>query len=120
MKKVLFAAIMLCFIGNFDSRAATGLEGKYTVSGTNPNETKYAGLLEITRKNTVYQLRWVVGKTTYTGSGLQTGNVLSVAYTIPKVAGCGVVAYTIADSSLNGTWAACGGGTAGTEIAVRK
>jgi hypothetical protein len=72
-----------------------GVEGKYTGYGTTPHGASYEG------------------------AGILKGNTLVVGYAAPQ--GYGVVVYEVkADGSLDGTWAAKGSSTVGTESLKKK
>jgi hypothetical protein len=115
----LFTTALLLAAPLLFATAATAIEGKYTIAGTNPNESSYMGTLMVAKTGSTYQLTWKVGKTSYMGTGLLVGNVLSVGYTIPGLKGCGVVAYTVGNKRLDGIWTNCGGKANGKEVATR-
>lgn len=60
----------------------------------------------ITRRRDVYSVQWVVGRGGYDGTGILTGNVLSVAFKFGTMAG--VAVYEIGQGPqgpvLNGRW----------------
>lgn len=96
------------------------IAGKYTIVGTNPNNTMYRGALEVIEHGEVYQFRWNAGNQ-YDGVGVVNGDVVAVAFANgPNGTGCGVVDYNIqGDGSLVGRWGFWGKDEAGTENATR-
>ena len=74
--------------------------GKYKVEGRNPNGTRYAGTVTITKHGKVYQLSWAIGSTSYKGSGTLKDNLLIVNWGSPTP-----VIYALTDNgSLSGLW----------------
>src|SRR5690349_13727403 len=51
------------------------IAGKYTIVGTNPNNTMYRGALEVIEHGDVYQFRWNAGNQ-YDGVGVVNGDVV--------------------------------------------
>src|SRR5215510_834584 len=96
------------------------IAGKYTIVGTNPNNTKYRGALEVIEHGDVYQFRWNAGNQ-YDGVGVVNGDVVAVAFANgPNGTGCGVVDYNVQDDvSLVRRWGFWGKDEAGTENATR-
>ncbi len=64
------------------ARAAPGTvrapEGRYSVSGRNPNGSRYSGTVSIVRQAGRYQMEWRVGSSSYRGTGTLEGNLLTV------------------------------------------
>jgi hypothetical protein len=124
-KSVVISSLGLIVSGAvlLNARAATNIEGRiegqYAVKGVNPNGSQYVGTLEVKRTGAAVRLIWQVGKSKYVGTGLQTDNVLSVAYSVPGAVGCGVVVYRISPNLLNGVWTICGSETVGVETASK-
>ncbi len=82
---------------------ATSLTGSYSVSGSNPDGTRYSTSLEVSRSADTYRFVW--GAETV-GVGVVVGDQVAVAY---GSAACGVVAYTVGkDGDLDGIWATRG------------
>ena len=74
--------------------------GKYKAEGRNPNGTRYAGTVTITKHGKVYQLSWAIGSTSYKGSGTLKDNLLIVNWGSPTP-----VIYALTDDgSLSGLW----------------
>ena len=105
---------------NPNRAAAPDIDGKYNITGTNPDGGSYKGTLEVFTRGDVYQFRWNAGSQ-YDGVGVQNGNIVAVAYTTgANGQGCGVVDYAIqGDGSLEGKWGYWGTNEAGTENATR-
>jgi hypothetical protein len=96
------------------------IDGKYNVTGTNPNNSVYKGTLEVIKHGQVYQFRWNAG-VQYDGVGVQNGDVVAVAFAYgANGKGCGVVDYTIlSNGALDGKWGYWGTNESGTERATR-
>jgi hypothetical protein len=112
-------ALLFCFSAN---ALAFELSGRYSSSGSNPGgKGGYSGHATISRRGDLYQIVWKVGST-YTGTGILTDNVLSVAYTDAKNQWFGVVSYRVLDfgNKLQGVWTSHGGRQLGTELLVRQ
>ena len=94
------------------------LAGKYSVAGTNPDGSDYAGSLQVISRGNVYQFRWNAGSQ-YDGIGVRNGKIVAVAYTNGSDgSGCGVVDYTVLkDGTLDGIWGYWGTNASGTERA---
>jgi hypothetical protein len=94
--------------------------GRYTVAGTNPDGSQYAGSLEVIPRGKVFQFRWNAG-TQYDGIGVRNGRTVAVAFASGSDgSGCGVVDYTVLkDGTLNGIWGYWGTDASGTEKARR-
>lgn len=91
--------------------------GSYQVTGTGLDGSSYEGSLYIEEWGEVYWLEWEVGGASYTGTGILTGDVLSVGWDAGGT--CGVVSYRVLpDGSLEGTWSVCGEDRVGWERAV--
>jgi len=60
--------------------AEEAIEGYYTVEGEDQNG-KYGGIAAIARRGNVYQIAWLIGKSSaVVGTGMRTGNVLTVGF----------------------------------------
>lgn len=121
-KILFFAGVLIALSISIAAAPTYDLTGKYSVEGTNPgNGSKYSGTVEITKSGDTYKILWEVG-TLYAGTGIITGNTLSVAYVDEKVEYVGVVAYTILKNGkvLKGIWAPFGNKETGTETLTRE
>ena len=96
------------------------IDGKYNITGTNPNGAAYRGTLQIIPHGDVYQFRWNAG-TQYDGVGVVNGDVVAVSFAAgANGKGCGVIDYLIRnDGSLVGRWGYWGTDEAGSENATR-
>jgi hypothetical protein len=97
---------------------SVSLAGKYTVTGTNPDNSGYKGGLELTEHGPVYQFSWTVGSNSYDGIGVRQAGTISVGWGDTT---CGVVAYRILDSgALYGLWGQYGQNNVGAEFAASQ
>jgi|GEM_PF-1401178 len=124
---ILVLVISLLFVAGSgtsfaeDQNATPSLEGTYAVQGTNPGgKGDYTGSVIISQTGETLKVVWNVG-TAYIGTGVLTGDVLSVAYTDENKRFFGIVAYKISGDgkTLEGTWASHNGKSLGTETLLR-
>jgi hypothetical protein len=81
------------------------LEGRYQVSGRNPNGSTYSGTVIIISEGSGYRLNWSIGSRGYRGTGTLNDNLLAVNW-----GSATPVVYAVsADGRLRGLWA--GGNT---------
>jgi hypothetical protein len=73
----------------------------YRVEGTNPNGSPYRGTLTIERSDTLYLLRWKIGKDTFQGQGTLNGRTLTIDWGSPDP----IIYQVMNDGTLQGTWA---------------
>lgn len=102
--------------------ASKDISGSYTVSGQNEGGAgNYAGDLNVTKRDDVYQFSWKSGANQYDGVGVQAGNSVAVSFTEGADGkGCGVVLYQIgANGNLDGKAGYWGVNEAETEKATR-
>ncbi len=92
-----------------------GLVGAYTVDGTNPDGTRYAGNLDITPNGESYRLQWEAGGTSL-GQGIVMDDMIGSSYGTDA---CGVAVYRIRGGNLEGQWTTYGSPFVGTENAVK-
>ena len=94
------------------------VDGRYRVSGTNPDGAQYTGSLEVIAQGSVFEFRWNVGGQ-YEGIGVKNGKIVAVAFANGgDGSGCGVVNYMIMnDGTLDGRWGNWGTDASGTEKA---
>ncbi|WP_420012556.1 hypothetical protein [Tateyamaria sp.] len=80
---------------------AQGLTGRYVAEGRNPDGSSYRGTVQMTQTAAVVSMAWQVGASSYIGTGVQEGRVLTINWgqTTP------VVYVLMPDGSLHGTWA---------------
>jgi hypothetical protein len=92
-----------------------GLEGDYSINGSNPDGTEYAGSLNIEDAGDVLYVSWEAGGS-YVGQGIVMDDVLGTSYGDDT---CGIALYQIRGNTLDGLWTTYDAGTTGTERAVR-
>ena len=98
------------------------IAGTYSVTGSNVDGAGiYDGILNVTKRDAVYQFSWSSGAKTYDGVGVQTRDTIAVAFTEGADGkGCGVVLYDIAaNGDLSGKAGYWGVNEAETENAKR-
>jgi hypothetical protein len=81
-----------------DSMALAG--GRYRVAGRNPDGSAYSGMVTMTSQSGSYYLQWRVGSSSYRGTGVLDGNLLTVDWGKPTP----VIYALAADGSLKGLW----------------
>jgi hypothetical protein len=88
------------------ARAAEGQvsppQGRYRVSGKNPNGSRYSGQLTISHQGGRYALDWRVGSSAYKGTGTMTNNIPTVSWGSATP----VIYALAADGTLKGLWEA--------------
>jgi hypothetical protein len=110
---LLFAALSV--------EARPGFSGTYNITGTNPGAGAYRGVLTITPRGDVYDVRWSIASLKYFGVGIVVNDTLSVAYTDSNHTFFGVASCQRSGGSLDGRWAVAGGpAVTGTEIATPR
>jgi hypothetical protein len=106
-----------------DIEKAKGLAGKYDVSGTNPDGSKYEGTVEIEHlKANSVTITWKIGKRTDVGRGKVNGDTVKVEYDgALNDKRDGQVEYTIKKGGvLDGTFREKGSKKKGTEELTPK
>jgi hypothetical protein len=67
--------------GREDLSGPAGLEGAYAITlGLNPNQSRYAGSVEIRRTGQTYMVDWSTPDVSYVGTGVMIGDILVVGY----------------------------------------
>jgi len=94
--------------------SGSGLAGDYTVTGTNPNGSRYKAALSVTSNAGGYNFAW---SNNSSGYGIKQGNTVSVGIGGPR---CAFVAYEITPEGLDGVWGGYGTQKTGTEKATKK
>ena len=121
MNRILLA--LLVVISFFTAPVLSApIEGVYSASGTNPGgRGSYKGTVTISRTHQTYKIVWNVGSV-FIGTGIVTGDTLSVAYTDEHKKWFGIVSYKIFDNGkqLHGEWSAHGGKSVGTEKLIKR
>jgi len=83
-----------------------GLEGNYTLEGTNPNGSKYNGTAGITRSHGRYSVTWKIADNAFTGTGTLSGKTLTINRKGPGALN-GVIVYRMGTNGmLHGIWGA--------------
>lgn len=94
-----------------------GLEGSYTIKGTDPKGNDYSGKLTVAKRGEGYNFKWEAANT-FEGFGIRGGDMIAVGFGGKQ---CAFVGYDIeADGTLNGRWGAATSKTFGTEVAKKK
>jgi hypothetical protein len=94
--------------------ALKGVEGAYTVSGTNPDGSTYEGTLDVAASGDAYTWSW--NNAEYKGVGLKQDDVVSVGWGGDE---CYVVSYVIGDDGvLTGKWTDMSISGVGSDIAT--
>jgi hypothetical protein len=96
---------------------ALAIEGRYRVEGTNPgSDAVYRGEAIVRRTGDTYTVAWQIGAARQAGTGVRTGDVLSLVYQTVGTNSFGVASFTIVgDRVKDGSWTTFGGQRAGTE-----
>ena len=117
----LAGAVMLLLLP-VPSFAAADVVGSYTVEGGRADgKDVYSGKAEITKEGDIYTVTWKLGAAgDYVGTGILTGDVLSVAFTNPGRNFFGLVVYKISGKKLEGKYAQHGGKRVTTEVLTRS
>jgi len=108
-------AIAACLLAVPVVASAQDIGGRYQVSGTNFDGSRYTGTARIivTSKNTC-RITWDTGSTA-SGICMRNGNSFSAAYVMGSV--IGLVIYRInSDGSLEGLWTVADHDGVGTEV----
>ncbi|HIK07194.1 MAG TPA: hypothetical protein IGS40_21300 [Trichormus sp. M33_DOE_039] len=105
-RRLLLAGIVSAglpfFVMNIGMAIDVDITGQYKCKGKNVDGSTYDGTANITKKGSVYYVKWSVGKQNFNGIGILQGNVLAVSYYGNF---SGVAAYRIESSSrLVGRW----------------
>lgn len=108
------AALGLVASASFAQAADVG--GKYKVTGTNLDGSKYSGDAEITvSSNTTCHIAWHTGGTESKGICMRVGDVLVAGYELNGEVG--LVAYEIKSNGvLDGVWTVANKDGAGTDV----
>jgi hypothetical protein len=94
------------------------VEGRYKIEGQNPGQTQiYRGEAIIKKTGSTYSVVWQIGSARQFGTGILTGNILSVVFQAAGTPGSGGVAsfQVVDDKVASGQWAVTGGVAVGIE-----
>lgn len=94
-----------------------GIEGRYRIEGTNPGQSRdYQGEAIVRKTGATYTMAWQLEQVRQIGTGLLSGNVLSVTFMTVGGAGSGVASFEVQDDKVRrGTWTVIGAQVTGTE-----
>jgi hypothetical protein len=96
------------------------LGGKYQCTGSNPDGTRYSGMVTITPMGGAWRIDWTVAGSSHGGVGLVEGNVFSACWNIRGTRDGGVTVYRIEGGRLVGQWSSTkGNGSVGDETLTR-
>lgn len=128
MRTILFALLAALMMA---ASAQADPSGKYSVSGTNPDDgKKYTGTVEVTRTGETYSVVWRIGNDVFNGTAIagyiEVGNyvagaatvddtILSVAYSSGNSYGLAVYVQQ-SDGAWEGVWTYGGGTKVATEL----
>jgi hypothetical protein len=94
-----------------------GLEGEYSVTGTNTTGQKYEGKLAVKKSGAGYTFSWNAGSS-FEGFGIRQGEMVAVGFGGNK---CGFVSYELKPGgTLEGKWGGYGSKSVGSETAKKK
>lgn len=89
--------------------------GVYEVSGTNPDGSAYAGLLQLRQVGIVsWAVLWQVGNDRIEGVGMSSGSTLAVTYRAGNTQGFAIYEI-LPNGTLTGQWTLVGSSGIGTE-----
>lgn len=120
VRHALTVGVLLAAFGVSPPVRAAGelnLDGMYVSQGTNPDGSKYSGLVNITRNGDSFLVSWLTPKSqdnrvlfqaASVGVGILSSDMLSVSYYAPQSSG--IVVYRIEEdgSRLAGRWVIAG------------
>ncbi len=111
--------VPLLLAGILAACPAAALEGRYTIEGVTPGEDArpYEGEVEVRRTGATYAIAWRTTGGNYVGTGILSGNTLSIIYTSTQIRGVpGLAAYDVVNNKVTkGTWTNLGARVSGTE-----
>ena len=121
---LLFVLISMFVLVPVVALSQTGLPGQYDCQGQNADGSgKYTGQVTITADSAgAFKFKWNLGGQSYSGIGLQNGNLISVAYS-GGGKDFGIIVYSVDESgkTLTGKWIFYPGGTPlASETLTRK
>ncbi len=96
---------------------ALAIEGRYRIEGTNPGSAAvYRGEAVVKRTGETYTVGWQIGAARQVGTGVRTGDVLSIVYQTVGTTSFGVASFGIAGERVNGgAWTTLGAQRTGVE-----
>lgn len=114
LKSILLGAALSAF--TFCAALAQDMTGEYVMEGANPGGSgRYTGRVALALTGDTYQVAWIIGKARHVGTGIVTGDTLSVVYQ-QDANNLGIAVYKIgSDGTLTGRWTVLGGKKVGSE-----
>lgn len=88
--------------------------GNYTLTGRNATGSTYKGFVAVSQTGDTYRVVWRIGRQTFVGTGILTGNVFSVAYN------GGLAVYQFTSAGVRGRWALINARQISTEDWTRR
>ena len=98
--------------------AAEGIDGLYRVEGHSPGSSEvYKGEAQIKKTGDTYTVVWRIGQSGHVGTGILTGNVLSIFFQpLDRRGAPGIASFRVSDDKVTeGTWTVLGGNSVGVE-----
>jgi hypothetical protein len=86
--------------GTLTPQGSLALGGLYLVDGTNPNRSRYRGMVALTPAGNQFRFTWWIGRQVFTGVGQFAGRMLVVNWGAKAP-----VIYTVERNDLFGEWA---------------
>ncbi len=90
------------------------IAGSYSLVGRNINGSSYRGRVTVSRTGETFRVVWRVGRQTFVGTGILTGDILSVAYN------GGLAVYRFSPAGIKGRWATTNARRISTEDWTRQ
>jgi hypothetical protein len=113
MRRMLYTLVFLALALPASADTLT-LASKYSVSGSNPDGSKYSGTANVkVISESTFTIKWSIAGATYEGFGMRMNDTLSATYTIDGEPG--LIIYKVDGNGLNGIWAVRGHDKVGTE-----
>ena len=100
------------------SAQADGIEGVYRVEGNGPeSDQAYKGEAQVKKTGDTYTVVWRIGESGHVGTGILTGDVLSIFFQpLDRRGAPGVASFRVIDGKVaSGTWTVLGGKVVGVE-----
>lgn len=115
---LLVAALALVALGLPADAWAQVVEGQYAIYGKElSGESGYTGKVAVSKQGATYTVIWLIGNEVHTGTGILSGDVLSVTFIARGSPVPGLAVYTVQpDGILTGQFTVLGGRKVGAEI----
>jgi hypothetical protein len=119
MIRSLSVALLACML--WCGAAFAQVTGRFTVAGTNPNGSTYAGAVSVERTGDTFRIIWTIDGARFTGTGIGNDEGMAVSYRSGNSVGVALIA---ADEANRGNyivvWTTLGGDQVGTERWTRR